>query len=312
MRRRGLTVIIGSLSVLAAMAAGGMVWRTRTTDLNHHVGQTGPSSSQHVAEPDHDDLDRTVVPPFADVPTEKNITELIDPSVLAGLNMGVDDSYPGDAWFREAVGGETAHAPDETVQSSESDDPATTDTARVRLDVPQSVQETGYWCVPASVQMVLRYQGIDVDQSVLAADMNAKPQTGTEYVDLARVVNKYLFGTEHANPSGAGYHVQTIAIGDTNPAVARTFAKRAKTDLDDGYPVFAAIDLHALYPWFGHANHMIVITGYDADANGTVTHWVYRDPSYLMQSESHAGLKIVTADAMINAIVFNEEPAYIW
>ncbi|MBW3079620.1 C39 family peptidase [Bifidobacterium simiiventris] len=312
MRRRELTVIIGSLFVVAVMAAGGAAWHAKMADTNHHAAQPGSPSSPQVTEPDHDDLDRAVVPPFADVPTE-NTAELLDPSVLAGLNMGVDDSYPGDAWFREASGEEgIVDASDETAQPPESDGRPSANATSVRLDVPQSVQETGYWCVPASVQMVLRYKGIDVSQSALASEMSAKPQTGTEYVDLARVVNKYLFGVGDANPIGAGYRVQTVEIGDTDPAVARTFAKRAKTDLDDGYPVFVAIDVHTLYPSFAHANHMIVITGYDADATGAVTHWTYRDPWYRVQGEAYAGLKIATAHEMVNAIVSNEEPAYIW
>ncbi|KFI52276.1 C39 family peptidase [Bifidobacterium biavatii] len=160
--------------------------------------------------------------------------------------------------------------------------------------------------------MVLRYRGIDVSQSVLADDMNADPRTGTEYVDLARVVNRYLFGVDDANPNDAGYRVQTMEIGDTDPATARTFAERATADLDNGDPVFTAIDVHALYPAFSHANHMIVITGYDADANGTVTRWTYRDPWYRVQDETRDGLKTVTADALINAIISNEEPAYVW
>ncbi|NEG90281.1 C39 family peptidase [Bifidobacterium aerophilum] len=311
MRRRSIAATVGTISAIAMLTVCGVAWHARTGESVRHQSQPG-SSSHNMIEPDHDDLDRGIVPRSTGRPIP-NESELIDPSVLAGLNMGVDDSYPGDAWFREAGGGKTTETVDRNDQPSEPDDRPNVPTAtRVRLDVPQSVQETGYWCVPATLQMALRYKGIDVDQATLAAAMSTKPDTGTEYVDLARVANRYLFGVEDPNPNGAGYRVQTIAIGDTDPAVARTFMERAKTDLDDGYPVFAAIDVQSMYPSFGRFNHMIVITGYDADADGTVTHWTYRDPWYRVQDETYGGLKIVAASEMIDAIRSNEEPAYIW
>ncbi|MCH9275605.1 C39 family peptidase [Bifidobacterium amazonense] len=314
MKRRTIAAAIGSISAVAMLTVCGVAWHMRMSESGHHASQAVPSS-RNTEGADQGDLTRNVVPPSTNA-FARNGAELISPSVLAGLNMGVDDSYPGDEWFHGANRGETVNPTDKNGQSPEPSDRQSgsggESETRIRLDVPQSVQETGYWCVPAAVQMVLGYKGIDVSQSTLANEMGAKPATGTEYADLARVANKYLFGSEDANPRGSGYHVQTIAVGDTDPAVAHTFMERAKADLDDGYPVFAAVDTHTLYPTLGRANHMIVITGYDADASGVVTHWTYIDPWYRVQDETYGGLKIVTMTEMIAAIVSNEEPAYIW
>lgn len=264
-------------------------------------------------------------------------TELIDPKELACLNRGVDDTYPGDAWFVLAAGhampddcGEARPAPagneegqadreqaerSEAAGASDGSGQAAASAGqrtRVMLDVPQRVQETGYWCVPAALQMVLAYHGIDVSQSTLAARMNTKPDTGTVDVDLARVANAYLFGVEDADPSGAGYRVQAVTRGDTDPSVAATFAERVKADMASRDPVFATVDLHALYPQFGHISHAIVIIGYDADPGGAIVNYHFIDPYYRVQDVTYGGRKIAGAAEMVNAIVTNEEPAYVW
>ncbi|OZG66492.1 peptidase C39 [Bifidobacterium eulemuris] len=185
-------------------------------------------------------------------------------------------------------------------------------TQSVRLSVPTMLQDSNDWCGPAALQSVLRYKGIDVSQSTLAAELNTKPVTGTEYVDLARVANAYLFGVADANPSGAGYHVQTIAFGDTSVQTAQLFEQRVKTDMASNDPVFVAIDVAAMYDGFGHGNHMIVVTGYDTDANGAITHYRFIDSMRSVQDATYGGLKIVDAATMMRAIVTNEEPAYVW
>lgn len=300
--KRTRTAILASTTVLAVLLGTiALMWSMDRIPLFSAANSSGNQSvqSQEIAPgEDQSETKRTVPEPAV----------LHDPKELAGLNAGVDDTYPGDEWFCKAAGekGESlSECADREVRTE-------TNTGRVMLDVPQRVQETGYWCVPGALQMVLAYKGIDASQTTLAERMNTKPVTGTEYVDLARVANAYLFGEETATPSGAGYRVQTIAIGDRDPSVAQTFADRAKADLADDYPVFAAVDVHVLYPWFGHGNHVVVVMGYDTDETGTITQYHILDPSYNMQDPVHAGHKVVDANTMMSAIVDNEEPAYIW
>lgn len=184
---------------------------------------------------------------------------------------------------------------------------------KIQLQVVQSVQENNYFCVPACLQMVLRYKGIEKSQIELSEEMNTKPVTGTEYVDLARVANKYLFNNETVGPNDIGYHIQTLNRNDTNPEISSTFEKRVRLDISSNDPVFVAIDVNALYPNLSSGNHMIVIIGY-ALYSGTdnIAYYYYIDPSYVVQDETYGGLKTVTKEKLINAIVVNEEPAYIW
>lgn len=181
------------------------------------------------------------------------------------------------------------------------------------LKVPQSVQETSYYCGCAALQMVLRYHGIEKSQTELAKEMHTDPVTGTEYDDLARVANKYLFDTESASPQGSGYRVQRIAINDRNPLIEEVFEERVKQDIASQDPIFVAVDVKALYPQLHHGNHLIVIYGYECYDNREEIAW-YKiiDPSYVIQDEVYGGRKRVSAKELINAIVTDEEPAYIW
>lgn len=301
-RNAKMTFIIVSAMVLAVLlGAVALMWNEGRILLPSAVGpnasQTG-RSQENVTDEGRSETKHAVPEPSA----------LSNPKELDGLNAGVDETYPGDDWFCEAAGGKAASMPECVDQTDRTE----AETGGVRLDVPQRVQETGYWCVPASLQMVLAYRGIDASQTTLAARMNTHPVTGTEYVDLARVANAYLFGEETATPNGAGYRVQTIAIGDTDPAVADKFEERVMEDLAADDPVFAAVDIHVLYPQFGHANHVVVIVGYDTDETGAITRYHILDPSYTVQDPTYGGHKVVDADTMMSAIVTNEEPAYVW
>lgn len=184
---------------------------------------------------------------------------------------------------------------------------------KVQLILNQSVQENGYFCVPACLQMVLKYKNIEKSQSELAVELNTKQSTGTEYVDLARVANKYLFNKENVGHNEPGYHIQILNRYDRNPQIAIDFERRVKTDISTDDPVFVAIDVNALYPNLNSGNHMIVVTGYLLEeGSDEIAFYYYIDPSYVVQDSIYGGLKIATKEELINAIVVNEEPAYIY
>lgn len=195
------------------------------------------------------------------------------------------------------------------------DDQTNVDTrpAKALLNLTTSVQETNYWCAPASMQMALRYKGIDVSQADLASQVDAKPATGTEYVDMQRVLNRYLFGSDTVGPSDPGYHIQTLSRYDTDPQIAADFSRRLLTDIATDDPLFAAVDVHTLYPTLPEANHMVVVTGYLLrDGSNDIDSVYFMDPSYMVQDATYGGLKIAPFDEFIAAIVNNEEPAYLY
>lgn len=183
---------------------------------------------------------------------------------------------------------------------------------KIRLPLESIVQENNYYCVPACMQMVFRYKGIEKTQTELANEMNTSPTTGTEYADLARVANKYLFQNENVGPNDPGYHIQRISKNDTNPDIYTKFEQRVRQDISTNDPIFAAVDVHALYPQYKSANHMVLITGYALFAGtNNIAYYYYIDP-YYEQDSVYGGLKTITAEQLMNAIVTNEEPAYIW
>lgn len=181
----------------------------------------------------------------------------------------------------------------------------------IRLDVPQSVQENNYFCVPACVQMVLRYHHIEVSQTQLSKDMHTDSITGTEYVDLANTMNFYLFHKTHIEGNEPGYRVQTLDINDHHAQNQTLFEQRVIHDIASNDPVFTAIDVKHLYPDLYHGNHMIIVIGY-AMTHDEIDYYYIIDPSYTIQDDVYGGLKIVERNELYQAIIYNEEPAYIW
>lgn len=76
------------------------------------------------------------------------------------------------------------------------------------LDIPQYVQETGYYCAVACLQSVMGYHGLYATQEELAKDLNTDPITGTEYEDLARVATSRIF------PNGNGVYSYYIPLSN--------------------------------------------------------------------------------------------------
>ncbi|WP_086348883.1 C39 family peptidase [Candidatus Enterococcus clewellii] len=180
------------------------------------------------------------------------------------------------------------------------------------LNLSTKLQETNYYCVPATVQMLLEYFDIDVQQEILAEKMNTDPISGTEYIDLVKVVNSYLFDKQLPNDNESGYHIQTITIENTNE-IQGLFEKRVKTNVDTGYPTFAAVNLNKLYEWLPEANHMVLVIGYATYKDSEEIAFYYiNDPYPLVHDSTFDGLKVFTKEELLMAITQNEEPAYIW
>lgn len=183
----------------------------------------------------------------------------------------------------------------------------------VKLPISTIVQETNYYCVPACVQMVLRYFGIEKSQSSLADEMLTSPTTGTEYVDLAKAINHYLFNKGLAPDNESGYHIQTMGVNDSSLQLKETFEKRIKEDIDTNYPVFLAVNTKSLYPQLSDSNHMILIVGYSIDkANNDIVSYHIVDPYTKVQDPILGGQKTFTGEELFHAMVSNIEPAYLW
>jgi hypothetical protein len=148
--------------------------------------------------------------------------------------------------------------------------------APVLLDYDRSIapQETGYWCGPASTQMVLNNHGIIRSEADLARRMGTHTG-GTDHIGLpARVLNEEL---------GGGYIVRTIP-NDPPTAVQKTLLwDDIRRSINAGYGIVANIVAPpsnyprgvngSVSPAYGGGTvyHYIALMGYDADTKAV---WV--------------------------------------
>ena len=180
-----------------------------------------------------------------------------------------------------------------------------------RIDVPQSVQENGHYCGPAVLQMVLAYHGIYRSQTQLAQELNTSMVTGTEYADMARVLNTYLFDCEVPQAGQPGYRVEYLTPGCADEAVMEKLEERVLRDVATDDPVFIAVNMHELYPDLGNANHFVLVTGYQMQY-GHILYYYVVDPYWAVQHPSYKGLKIFTPEELRRGFDTNTEPAYVW
>ena len=183
---------------------------------------------------------------------------------------------------------------------------------KIVLPIKQSIQENSYYCGPAVVQMLLGYKGFNLSQGDLAKKLNTHSITGTEYDDTAVVLNDYLFNKKEAMDYESGYHVQTIPLNSNSTDISKKFASRVVQNINDDYPILVAVDLHSLYPNLPSVNHFLIVIGYALSDESNVAFYYVIDPLSINQDATYGGLKIFTKDELLNAIVNNSEPAYLW
>lgn len=196
--------------------------------------------------------------------------------------------------------------PSEPVFEPESLAPATS-----TISIQPFMQENSYYCVPACVQSVLALHGVSLSQSELASEMRTDPVTGTEYVDFARVVNRYAFGVEQPGTGEPGYRVQTVAIHESDPNAKALFFERIQNDLKTNDPVFCAIDRQGVFSELSSANHMILVIGCQTSPDtNEIESFTLFDP-YPYETHPEA-IFTVSPDLLWKSLVQNVEPAYIW
>lgn len=163
------------------------------------------------------------------------------------------------------------------------------------LDVPLYMQNTKYYCGPASVQMVLAYLGENVTQDTLAQQMNTQSSGGTYVYKIRDCLNNYL-------GSGTYKYVLTSEI---------SFVNGMKYSIDKNFPVICHIRTGALPIYNGRdSGHYVVTTGYfsvEHNPNGiedTKTIY-YNDPHY---NTAYYGAHTCTYTEMTNAI--NQNAGY--
>jgi len=109
---------------------------------------------------------------------------------------------------------------------------------RKLLPIPLKLQEEWYFCVPATVHMMLASRGVSVSQHQLAKEMGTYNPYGTHNRDAIRVLNQNLFGYPEPSGNQAGYRLATVTDARPGSEDVRLFKERVRKDIDDGYPLY--------------------------------------------------------------------------
>lgn len=197
--------------------------------------------------------------------------------------------------------------------SSESSSEPNTSLARKKmLPVNAQLQEVWYYCAPTTVSMMLASRGMLVNQYQLAKEMGTYEPYGTHNRDAIRILNRHLFGYEQPADGQAGYRLATVMDASHNSEDMRLFKERVRKDIDDGYPLYYTFMVEQMYPG-KKGEHNVIGIGYELTADGQdVSAIYYLDPSPSVQDATYGGLKKVTPEEMLSAMVTAGEPNYAW
>lgn len=178
--------------------------------------------------------------------------------------------------------------------------------------VTRSIQETGWYCGPAVMQMLLGHYGLYAAQADLADLLHTSRVTGTEYADMARVASVHVFGQEPADDRASGFRAWTGTTGQMTVQDHAQFLDRMRQDLEGGDVLSAAVDVHALYPDLAiHGSHVVLVNGIELDEAGGIRQIRIEDPSYLVDYASEEDHWFST-DRFLEAMNRCPEPGYIW
>lgn len=210
--------------------------------------------------------------------------------------------------------------PEKTAASEEENDPeneqgpedSETAETKIRLEVPQKIQETDYYCAVACLQMVLACHGISMDQTDLAQRLHTHPVTGMEYEDLAREASVLIFGQAPLSETDPGYRAVLWNRKEGTEQMRAQFEARVKTDLEAGDPVFLSINSAPAYGTDFEVVHEVVLYGADYEADGAASMYYFLDPSSVWQDPQHEGRKMFSPGKLWEIMNDNPEPGYVF
>ncbi len=181
-----------------------------------------------------------------------------------------------------------------------------------RLEVPMQVQRAWNTCAPTTVSMMLACRGIDISQEQLAEEMGTDAHFGTHNANAIQVLNQHLFGYPAPTDGQAGYRLETVKSSLPNSIDMRLFKERLKKNIDAGYPLYYTFDNSKMYPGRS-GEHNVIGIGYELNSDASDIIGVYYiDPSYTVQDPVYGGLKKVTPQELLAAMLTCQEPNYAW
>ena len=183
---------------------------------------------------------------------------------------------------------------------------------RKLLPISLKLQEEWYFCAPATVHMMLASRGVSVSQHQLAKEMGTYNPYGTHNRDAIRVLNQNLFGYPEPSGNQAGYRLVTVTDARPDSEDIRLFKERVRKDIDDGYPLYYTFNVAQIYPGKS-GEHNVVGVGYELTADGKdISAIYYLDPDTHVQDPTYGGLKKLTPEELLAAMVTCGEKNYAW
>lgn len=180
------------------------------------------------------------------------------------------------------------------------------------INVNQQVQQKETTCAPTAVSMMLSSRGKKVSQDQLALEMGTTTDFGTHNNDAIRVLNMHLFGYEAPSSNQDGYRIATVKSADKDSEDLKLFKERVKENIDNGYPLYYTIENSIMYDT-GGGEHNLIGNGYLTNSDGTDIEYIYYiDPSPTRQDPTYGGLKKVTPQELLEAMIPCVEPNYAW
>ena len=183
---------------------------------------------------------------------------------------------------------------------------------RKLLPISLKLQEEWYFCAPATVHMMLASRGVSVSQHQLAKEMGTYNPYGTHNRDAIRVLNQNLFGYPEPSGNQAGYRLATVIDARPDSEDIRLFKERVRKDIDDGYPLYYTFNVAQIYPGKS-GEHNVIGVGYELTADGKdISAIYYLDPDTHVQDPTYGGLKKLTPEELLAAMVTCGEKNYAW
>ena len=183
---------------------------------------------------------------------------------------------------------------------------------RKLLPISLKLQEEWYFCAPATVHMMLASRGVSVSQHQLAKEMGTYNPYGTHNRDAIRVLNQNLFGYPEPSGNQAGYRLATVTDARPDSEDIRIFKERVRKDIDDGYPLYYTFNVAQIYPGKS-GEHNVVGVGYELTSDGKdISAIYYLDPDTHVQDPTYGGLKKLTPEELLAAMVTCGEKNYAW
>ena len=183
---------------------------------------------------------------------------------------------------------------------------------RKLLPISLKLQEEWYFCAPATVHMMLASRGVSVSQHQLAKEMGTYNPYGTHNRDAIRILNQNLFGYPEPSGNQAGYRLATVTDARPDSEDIRLFKERVRKDIDDGYPLYYTFNVAQIYPGKS-GEHNVIGVGYELTADGKdISAIYYLDPDTHVQDPTYGGLKKLTPEELLAAMVTCGEKNYAW